>query len=410
MEVFYKLLNLLLVAAAYYYYNDRFMCCSSRLLGKRKSTLWFSVVTFLLNYGVFIVVTMLQFHLTVNWTIFLGLLLVELWLYFRCSPATACYLSLCCVMLGLAANIFARCGIALIMNLPLTFFDNQIKAAGNIKEYPVFFGFLLTGALFQVTAKRKIYEKQRLILLDVSSLHFIVILMAVMYGFLVLNLLSYYTDGGAGMKIWGIKSAGFVLVGVWLSNYYTYRMSHLNLYRSANQKARRELLEQKEEEERLKFLAYTDPLTGCYNRHYLIEEWDRFEQENGNYSLGFVDLDGLKEVNDSLGHPAGDRYLQTVVRLLRETVGERDILCRYGGDEFLLLYADCDRADGERRLMEAAGRLKTDASREGAFPMSFSYGVAENKERMAREELLKLADSRAYEKKEEKYKKRMAGD
>lgn len=410
MGVYSLVLNLIVVGAAYYYYNDQFMRYSSRLLGKRGSNLLFSVVTFLVNYGIFIVISMFQFHLTVNWTIFFVLLLAELWLFRHCSLAAACYLALCCVMLGLSVNIFMRCGIALVADLPLTFFDNQIKTAGNIKEYPVFFGFLLTGALFQVISKGKTNEKQRLLLLDVTSLRFIVILMAIMYGFLVLNLLSYYTDGGTGMKVWGMKSAAFVLVGFWLSNYYAYRMSHLNLYRSANQKARRELLEQKEEEERLKFLAYTDPLTGCYNRHYLMEEWDRFEQENGSYSLGFVDLDGLKEVNDSCGHPAGDRYLLTVVRLLRETVGERDMLCRYGGDEFLLLYADCDRAEGERRLAEAANRLIMESMREGACRMSFSYGVAENKERMAREDLLKLADSRTYEDKEEKHKKRMAGD
>lgn len=395
------------VAASYYFYNYQFIRFSSHLLGWEKGGALFIGGISITNYAIFILLSVSQFHLVVNWTVFWVFLMLEIWVYYRRPFSTVLYLSLVCVMLGLAINIFMRCSFSLFLDVPLSAFDNQVAEMGNMKQYPVFLGFLLTGMVFWQFNRIKLYENMKVVIQDRPSLHFTVMLMFILYGFLVLNLVAYYEPGGFGMKIWGIKSAVFALAGSYLANYYTCQMSQLNLYRVCNQNYRKEQLEQREEEERLKLLAFSDALTGCYNRHYLAEVWDHFEQKNGSYSLCLTDLDGLKRVNDTHGHQEGDGYLMAAVQAFRDVMDEGDILIRYGGDEFLLLFAKAGRDECTVRMEAAAVRLAEYAKNKWTpYPMTFCYGVAENKECMEYQDLLKLVDSRVYQQKEEKHSRR----
>lgn len=87
--------------------------------------------------------------------------------------------------------------------------------------------------------------------------------------------------------------------------------------------------------------AITDPLTGCHNRRFLEQVMDRELQRHKRFalplSLLFVDIDRFKQINDTLGHDAGDRVLQYVARFLRRNIREADYVFRWGGDEFLVL-------------------------------------------------------------------------
>lgn len=100
-----------------------------------------------------------------------------------------------------------------------------------------------------------------------------------------------------------------------------------------------DLTERKQAEERIARLAYFDSLTGLPNRsnfeNRLVEELR--EAHSDGFGLIFADLDGFKEINDSLGHSAGDRVLTQIAHRLREGVGERGEVFRFGGDEFIIL-------------------------------------------------------------------------
>jgi diguanylate cyclase (GGDEF)-like protein len=97
----------------------------------------------------------------------------------------------------------------------------------------------------------------------------------------------------------------------------------------------------KEHEARLAFLAYHDALTGLANRtqfeQQLTEAIDRAERYRHTVGLLFIDLDGFKTVNDSLGHALGDRLLQAVAGRLQTRMRKSDALARFGGDEFIVL-------------------------------------------------------------------------
>lgn len=104
-----------------------------------------------------------------------------------------------------------------------------------------------------------------------------------------------------------------------------------------------------EANDKLKFLAYHDELTKLPNRHYLFEkvksEIDGNQIPNQHYFyLFFIDLDGFKSVNDTFGHNIGDTLLKQVSSRLKEQMSKEDFLCRFAGDEFIMLVSDKDKA------------------------------------------------------------------
>lgn len=117
-----------------------------------------------------------------------------------------------------------------------------------------------------------------------------------------------------------------------------------------------DLTERKETESQIEFLAYHDPLTRLPNRLLLH---DRFKQalacaarENTMVAVLFLDLDKFKQVNDTLGHDAGDQLLQMASKRLMQSVRETDTVSRVGGDEFVVLLSDLRAIDTVTHIAE----------------------------------------------------------
>ncbi len=147
--------------------------------------------------------------------------------------------------------------------------------------------------------------------------------------------------------------------------------------------------------------AITDPLTGCHNRRFLDQVMDRELQRHARFnlplSLLFIDIDRFKQINDTLGHEAGDRVLQYVARFLKRHIREADYVFRWGGDEFLVLIT-C-RADEAAR--KAAGlKASFDAAPEAIeLPPGIGLSVGWAEVPPGAEDLLPLvreADERMY--------------
>ena len=115
--------------------------------------------------------------------------------------------------------------------------------------------------------------------------------------------------------------------------------------------AARDITERKEQEKEVEYLSYHDQLTGLYNRRYMEDSIKRLDEErNLPLCIMMIDVNGLKMANDAFGHKMGDRLLVTAAEILKSVTRADDILCRVGGDEFMLILPETDS--------EAATKIK----------------------------------------------------
>lgn len=121
--------------------------------------------------------------------------------------------------------------------------------------------------------------------------------------------------------------------------------------------------------------AYLDVLTGIYSRQYVLTNMANMLDGNETFLLAFLDLDQLKQVNDRLGHLAGDAHLQKFSVCMKAALRPNDVFARFGGDEFLILFPDCPIASAQRRLEE----IQSDASEHppDGWGIPFSFGLVE---------------------------------
>ena len=147
--------------------------------------------------------------------------------------------------------------------------------------------------------------------------------------------------------------------------------------------------------EQVEEMAYTDELTGLYNRRYCMKQLERQLSQKNEFSFCMIDLDGLKYANDNYGHASGDRYLKTVANEMLKISRTTDIVCRIGGDEFAILFLNCASDIALKKMKQA--NLSIESLSEG-FLMSISYGVIHIEAGMniSPETILKWADKKMY--------------
>jgi diguanylate cyclase (GGDEF)-like protein/PAS domain S-box-containing protein len=163
-----------------------------------------------------------------------------------------------------------------------------------------------------------------------------------------------------------------------------------------------DVTERKALEEQLQSMAFHDPLTALPNRALFMDRLkhalDRSERQEAKPAVLFVDLDNFKNVNDSLGHEAGDRALVAVAERLRGCVRPGDTVARLGGDEFTVLLEEAGEAEARRvaeRILEKLGApIVIDERR---FCLTPSIGMAFSGSGTRPADLLRDADAAMYE-------------
>lgn len=133
-----------------------------------------------------------------------------------------------------------------------------------------------------------------------------------------------------------------------------------------------DVTDEREYHEQVEEMAYTDELTGLYNRRYCMKQLERQLSQKNEFSFCMIDLDGLKYANDNFGHASGDRYLKTVADEMLKISRTTDIVCRIGGDEFAILFLNCASDIALKKMKQV--NLSIESLSEG-FLMSISYGV-----------------------------------
>lgn len=158
--------------------------------------------------------------------------------------------------------------------------------------------------------------------------------------------------------------------------------------------------------DRLRTQAIRDPLTGLFNRRYMLETADRElararRESNSPVSLLMLDIDHFKRFNDTFGHDAGDHVIQMVAEHLKRFVRGADVAARYGGEEFVLLLPGAARQDAANRadaLRQRVEALQPTHAGQTLQPITLSIGVAAfPSDGESVDALLKAADLALYE-------------
>jgi diguanylate cyclase (GGDEF)-like protein/PAS domain S-box-containing protein len=126
-----------------------------------------------------------------------------------------------------------------------------------------------------------------------------------------------------------------------------------------------------------------DPLTGLYNRRYLDEsmnrELARGQRTGAAFTVLVIDVDHFKRINDGFGHDAGDAVLKRLALALSDGAREGDVICRYGGEEFVMLLCDTEPSGGEQlglRVLQRVRELRVEHGGKDIGALSVSIGLA----------------------------------
>jgi diguanylate cyclase (GGDEF)-like protein len=152
--------------------------------------------------------------------------------------------------------------------------------------------------------------------------------------------------------------------------------------------------------------ALTDAVTGLYNRNY----WEQiisgatFQPRTQNFSLILIDVDNLKEINDTYGHTAGDKAIETVGQAIKKCIREEDAGLRYGGDEFIILLFNQNKKAAYRVIERIRREISELAAGQG-MNIQISAGVAYYDCLQNMGDIIKMADRDLYKEKRVKKSK-----
>ncbi|MBF7097361.1 sensor domain-containing diguanylate cyclase [Alkalibacter mobilis] len=184
---------------------------------------------------------------------------------------------------------------------------------------------------------------------------------------------------------------------------YRYLEWRTQAYENLIYASARDITEKREKQKEIEFLSFHDHLTGLYNRRYLDDSIFRLDNNrNIPFSIISIDVDNLKFTNDSYGHEAGDKLLVLTSEIISDICRSEDIVCRIGGDEFVILLPNATEAVAKDVIKRINDRVEKTKMYGKTVSMSMGHATKTNKnEKLS--DILKLADDEMYVKKFKHY-------
>ena len=170
-----------------------------------------------------------------------------------------------------------------------------------------------------------------------------------------------------------------------------------------------DITERKKMEGKLEKLAHFDTLTSCYSRGYglslLEQQIKTAKRRKTTVLLIYLDIDDFKHINDTFGHKEGDEVLKEAAKLFQSTLRKMDIICRIGGDEFLLIFLENSLNDASfirGRLNKSLEKLNQKLAKPYKIDFSIGLSIYDPSNPLSIEELIKIADVNMYKEKKKK--------
>jgi diguanylate cyclase (GGDEF)-like protein len=320
--------------------------------------------------------------------------------------------------------------ITIIMGIYRYLHQNEIVST-------IDFGFAFVSALmlFLLRKDKTYLERIATLLLAAAFLLFITLFLYAsvqstrIATFFLLVASAYYLKGAQIGKYWllfvmsaiglihfgriaptGYSDLDIFAIYIYLVSFYiilrlyeTVKMSHteslINLNTNLEKLVHQRTEELRREQERLKVVSTTDPLTKLKNRHRMDEVFEnealKTEKEGEPLSVILLDIDHFKNVNDVYGHNVGDTFLQEIAGVLQETFRENDTIGRWGGEEFLVFLPNT-KLHGARQLAERLRETVEQTVFSHIGRQSISLGVATYARGESMKSLIHRADSALY--------------
>ncbi|HNY49312.1 MAG TPA: GGDEF domain-containing protein [Smithella sp.] len=252
---------------------------------------------------------------------------------------------------------------------------------------------------------------QLLALLVFIPIRFIMSFSAAVYGVFII-LLTRFLLGTTAEKMISLFVILLLPVGVGAATTHRLGIMHRREYalwiktQKINRQLEEEINRRIKLEAALQEMAATDPLTGLYNRRecdiLFRHEMERANRLNTPLSVGLIDLDHFKQVNDTYGHAAGDEVLRRTARLFRENLRTMDIVGRWGGEEFIVMLPEMaiDQANiTGNRLLQALAATDIDAG-SALIKITATIGITQLLPGDKMDEIISRADAALYKGKE----------
>lgn len=152
-------------------------------------------------------------------------------------------------------------------------------------------------------------------------------------------------------------------------------------------------------------MAYTDNLTGLYNRRFCEERLKSYRYNNIPFTIFNFDMNGLKATNDTHGHSSGDKLIKGFADILTKTFGDKGIVGRMGGDEFIVIVENIEELNCQEEIRHFQKIMSEANKAQSGYVYSTAYGYADSSEIVSDGEIrdvnmvYRLADNRMYENK-----------
>lgn len=176
--------------------------------------------------------------------------------------------------------------------------------------------------------------------------------------------------------------------------------SENNYLKKVVEELQTKITELTDENETLKILTITDPLTKLHNRKWIMDlfrqEYKRTRRDNAKLSVAVIDIDNFKNINDTYGHQTGDAVLAEIGRIIKERIRETDRAGRFGGEEFIILLPNTNN-EGATKVAENI-RAEVERSNPSGIHVTISAGIVayDSASKLTMEEVFKKADDALY--------------
>ncbi len=323
------------------------------------------------------------------------LLLIETRIIFK-----ARFIQMLFIAVTFTINLFAK-RLAVIATMAMITNHTAVYVLNDTMLAVIVSMICFTVSISTISFARKMISRNLLdtILSDNKNLAFLTTAFSILFFTLFAFFLTIGANGGVRLLFHYVVFGVIVISAFAVFIVFAYSLAELRIQTETYKRLRLKNTEDLKKIKDLEQVAAKDTLTQLYTREYADEFVQKMIDEKVLFFVAFVDLDGLKTVNDHHGHDEGDFYIKTVAETLQDYF-KSDVVCRYGGDEIIII-GKCDTEEEvtKRLIQSYKAVINIPKLYHKKYKTSISYGVAfkHANEVIAASELIAIADTRMYQ-------------